>query len=135
MLHEAGERVRHAQADHEQARRESLRMEKLATGGFVSRQDAEQTRVSETTSANELEGARFRLRSTEADLNAARAALLALDTARAGRARIPVRSPVVGKVLRIPERSERVEPPAPAHHHRRSSAPRNRHRLALNRRR
>jgi len=108
MLHEAGERVRHAQADHEQARRESLRMEKLATGGFVSRQDAEQTRVSETTSANELEGARFRLRSTEADLNAARAALLALDTARAGRARIPVRSPVAGKVLRIPERSERV---------------------------
>jgi len=108
MLHEAGEQVRHAQADHEQARRESLRMKKLVAGGFVSRQDAEQSRVTETTSANELEAARFRLRSTEADLNAARAALLALDTARAGRARIPVRSPVAGKVLRIPERSERV---------------------------
>jgi len=108
LLYEAGERVRHAQADHEQAHRESLRMEKLVASGFVSPQDAEQARVTETTSANELAAARFRLRSTEADLNSARAALLALDTARAGRARIMVRSPIAGKVLRIPERSERV---------------------------
>jgi HlyD family secretion protein len=34
MRHEAGERLRHAQADHEQARRENLRMEKLVAGGL-----------------------------------------------------------------------------------------------------
>lgn len=108
LLREASERMRHAQSDHEQAGREWLRMEKLVTGGFVSRQDAEQARVAETTSANELEAARFRVRSAEADLASARAALLALDSARAGSARIPVRSPVAGKVLRLSEKSERV---------------------------
>jgi HlyD family secretion protein len=107
LLQEAGERVRHAQADHEQARRERLRMEKLVAGGFVSRQDAEQARLSETTSANELEAARFRLRSIEADLKSTRAALLAMDTTRAT-ARISLRSPISGKVLRLPEKSERV---------------------------
>jgi HlyD family secretion protein len=107
LLEESDERARHAQADHEQARRERLRMEKLAAGGFVSRQDAEQARLSEVTSANELAAARFRLRSIEADLKSARAALLALDTTRAA-ARIPLRSPVAGKVLRLPEKSERV---------------------------
>jgi HlyD family secretion protein len=108
LLREASERMRHAQADHEQALREWLRMEKLVAGGFVSRQDAEQARIGETTSANELEAARFRVRATEADLSAARAALLALDTARASSARIPIRSPIAGKVLRLLDKSERV---------------------------
>lgn len=108
LAREASERVRHAQADFEQAHRESVRMEKLVAGGFVSRQDAEQTRVAETTSAHELEAARFRQRSVEADLKAARAALLAVDATQGSAARIPVRSPIAGKVLRIPEKSERV---------------------------
>ena len=111
LLREASERVRHAESDHEQARREWARMEKLVAGDFISRQDAEQARVAETTSANELEAARFRVRSAEAELTAARAALLALDAARAGRARLPVRSPIAGKVLRLPEKSERVVTP------------------------
>ena len=108
LLHEASERMRHAQSDHEQALREWLRMEKLVAGGFVSPQDAEQARVAETTSAHELEATRFRMRATEADLSAARAALLALDATRAGSARISIRSPIAGKVLRLPEKSERV---------------------------
>lgn len=108
LVREATERMRHAQSDHEQARREWLRMEKLVAGGFISRQDAEQARVTETTSANELEAARFRMRSADADLSAASAALLALDTTRAGSARIPIRSPVAGKVLRLADKSERV---------------------------
>jgi HlyD family secretion protein len=105
---EASERVRQAVASHEQARRERTRMEKLAEGGFVAQQEAEQARLTESTSANELEAARFRERSVEADLKAARAALLALDTTGSGSARVIVRSPVAGKVLRIPEKSERV---------------------------
>ena len=108
QLREASERVRQAGASHEQARRERTRMETLAKGGFVAQQEAEQARLTETTSANELEAARFRERSVEADLKAARAALLSLDTSRGSGARVIVRSPAAGKVLRIPERSERV---------------------------
>src|SRR5512146_3262106 len=108
QLREASERVRQAGASHEQARRERTRMETLAKGGFVAQQEAEQARLTETTSANELEAARFRERSVEADLKAARAALMSLDTSRGSGARVIVRSPAAGKVLRIPERSERV---------------------------
>jgi HlyD family secretion protein len=108
LAREAAERVQRAQTEYDQARRERLRMAQLVAGGFVSKQDAEQAEVDETTKANELEAARFRLRSAQADLRAARAALLATDTARGGKARVPIRSPAAGKVLRIPERSERV---------------------------
>ena len=108
LAREAAERVQRAQAESDQARRERQRMEQLVAGGFVSKQDAEQAQVDETTKANELEAARFRLRSAQADVRAARAALLATDAARGGRARVPIRSPAAGKVLRIPERSDRV---------------------------
>ena len=108
LAREAAERVQRAQAEYDQARRERLRMEQLAAGGFVSKQDAEQAQVDETTKANELEAARFRLRSAQADLRAARAALLATDAARGGKARVAIHSPAAGKVLRIPERSDRV---------------------------
>ena len=108
QLREASERVRQSRASHEQARRERERMEKLSAGGFVAQQEAEQARLAEITGANELEAARFRERAADADLKAARAALLAVDTGRGSAARIVVRSPVAGKVLRIPEKSERV---------------------------
>jgi HlyD family secretion protein len=51
----------------------------------------------------ELESAQFRAQAAAHDVEVARAALLA----GAGTA-IPLRSPVTGRVLRIPERSERV---------------------------
>jgi HlyD family secretion protein len=107
QLREASERLRQAQASHEQARRDQARMEKLVAGGFVAQQDAEQARLTESTSANELKAARFRERAVEADLKSARAALLALDTTREG-ARVILRSPAAGKVLRVPDKSERV---------------------------
>jgi HlyD family secretion protein len=106
---QAAERVRHAQADAVQARRERTRVEALAEKGFVSEQQREQATVLERTSANELEAARFQERATSAELAAARAALLAIDEVTAGAgARVLVRAPAPGKVLRIPERSERV---------------------------
>ena len=108
QLREASERVRQTRASHEQARRERTRMEKLAAGGFVAQQEAEQAQLAESTSANEVEAARFRERAVEADLKAARAALLAMDTTRGSGARVIVRAPAAGKVLRIPEKSERV---------------------------
>lgn len=108
QLREARERVRHHQTSYEQTRRESQRMQKLAAAGLVSQQEAEQAGVAETTSANELEAARFRVRSAEADLIAARAALLALNASPESSAQVRIRSPATGRVLRIPEKSERV---------------------------
>ena len=43
--------------------------------GFLSAQGAEQSRVAEITSANEVEAARFRLSFAEAELRSVRAAL------------------------------------------------------------
>ncbi len=109
LAREAEERVEHAAADYQQAQRDRQRIEKLVREGFVSSQEAEQARVVETTGANELEAARFRARSAQADLQAAQAALLSLKDAVGGvPAAIPLRSPIDGKVLRIADRSERV---------------------------
>lgn len=108
LAQEANERVRRAQAEYEQALRDRERMERLSIAGLVSKQDAEQARVAETAKAKELEAVRFRERSAEAEVRAARAALLAIDDTRSGSARVSVRSPVEGKVLRIHEKSERI---------------------------
>lgn len=109
FVRETDEHVRHATADYEQAMRERQRADQLVRDGFISPQGAEQARVRESTSANELQAARFRARSARADAQAARAALLALaDVRGTASVSIPVRSPVEGKVLRIPDKSERV---------------------------
>jgi len=113
LWREAEERVRHAATDHDQAVREKGRVEKLVKDGFVSPQVVEQAQVAKTTSANELAAARFRARSAAADARAARAALMAIGGG--GRnAAVPLRSPVAGQILRIPERSERVVAPGAA---------------------
>ena len=109
LVREAQERVRHATADYEQAKRERVRVDQLVRQGFLSSQAAEQSQVLETTSANEVQAARFRARSAAADVTAARAALLVLDSARGpAPSVILVRSPVEGKVLRITDKSERI---------------------------
>jgi HlyD family secretion protein len=105
-LREAEAQVRRAEADGVQKRRERERADNLVKQNFVSPQVAEQARVAETTATNDLRAARARQRAAEADLRSARAALLAIDGARGGA--IGLRSPVSGRVLRIPERSERV---------------------------
>jgi len=108
LVLEAEERVRHAATDYEQAKRERQRVDRLVQGGLIAPQVGEQSQVAEATSANELEAARFHARSAQADAQAARAALLAVDGARGARIVIPIRAPVEGKVLRIPDKSERV---------------------------
>ncbi|HET8674321.1 MAG TPA: biotin/lipoyl-binding protein, partial [Blastocatellia bacterium] len=60
LKREADERVERARADYEQARRERERAARLARDGLVSIQSLEQAKNTETTSANELEGARFK---------------------------------------------------------------------------
>lgn len=106
---EAEERVRRAETDYAQAQRDRERMEQLERRGMVSHQEAEQAVVAERTQANALTEARFRERSTAADAEAARAARLALDESPVGpEGAVRLRAPVAGRVLRVPERSERV---------------------------
>ena len=108
LSREATENVRRAGIEHEQAQRERERMQTLVRDGFVSPQAAEQTIVAESISANALDAARFHARSAAADLRAAKAAQLAIAAKPGSRAAVRLESPVSGKVLRIPEKSERV---------------------------
>lgn len=103
---EAEELVRHAQEDLEQARRESRRVERLVKDGFMSGQAAEQACNAETTSANDLAAARFRAKSAAAEVTLAESGLLAVQGGKG--ALFEVRSPVAGRILRIPDPSERV---------------------------
>lgn len=108
---EATEQVRRARIEHKQAQRERERMQTLVRDGFVSPQAAEQTIVAESISVNALDAARFRARSAAAELRAAKAAQLAIAAKPGSRAAVRLESPVSGKVLRIPEKSERVVTP------------------------
>jgi HlyD family secretion protein len=113
LAREAGQRLRHAEEDAVQARREDERLAALAASGLVARQAAEQAHNAAVTAANDAESARQRARSAAADVRVARAGLL--DDSGSGRRSatdpVLVRSPIDGRVLAIPEASERsVEP-------------------------
>lgn len=103
---EAEELVRHAREDLEQARRESKRVERLVKDGFMSSQAAEQARNVEITIANEMEAARFRVKSAAAEVRLAESGLIAVQGGKG--ALFKVRSPVAGRILNIPDQSERV---------------------------
>lgn len=106
---EAEQRVRHADEDLEQARREHERMRRLVQGGFVAPQAAEQARNREVTAASEAEAARFRARAAAADVQVAKSALSAGVAAERGDGGlVPVRAPMPGRILRIPDPSERI---------------------------
>jgi len=105
----AEEQVRHVQAEFEQARRDRTRAEELLKEGFATQQTVERARVAEATRAKELTAAQFRARAAAAEVQQARAGLLALETANGKNANLVfVRSPATGQVLRIVEKSERV---------------------------
>lgn len=109
LRHESDAHVAHVHADYEQARRERERAERLAKDGLISTQALEQSRNAETTSANELEAARFKAAAAASDVKVARAGLVALELERGGASRVVrLHSPVSGRVLRIIEKSERV---------------------------
>ncbi|MDH5534255.1 MAG: efflux RND transporter periplasmic adaptor subunit [Betaproteobacteria bacterium] len=108
IVREAEERVRRAAVTAEQASRERERVDKLVSQGFISPQAAEQAKVVETTARNELDAARYHAQSARADARSARAGLMAVAPAGGKAPVIEVRAPAAGRVLRIPEKSERV---------------------------
>lgn len=97
--------VLQAQAAAEQARRGARRAQQLAAKNLIAPEERERAELEEATRAQELESAQFRAQAAAHDVEVARAALLA----GAGTV-LPLHSPVRGRVLRIPERSERVVP-------------------------
>jgi HlyD family secretion protein len=103
---EAASRVGQARVALDQARSTQRRREALLTAGAISPELREQAAADTRSSAGELAAAMSRARAATADVEAARAALLPAGSSAAKS--VPVRSPVRGRVLRVPEPSERV---------------------------
>jgi HlyD family secretion protein len=95
--------VAQARSTADQARRGRARAQELAAKGLIAPEERERSELGAATSERELESADFRAQAAAHDVEVARAALLG---ERAGP--LVLRSPVRGRVLRIPERSERV---------------------------
>jgi len=94
--------VAQARAAHEQAHRSWERARQLATQNLIAPEERERAELEETTRARELESAAFRAQAAVHEVELARAALSADGQP------IAIRSPVAGRVLRVPEPSERV---------------------------
>lgn len=96
-------RVASARAALAQARRSRERAEELAGQKAMAPAELEQAQLDEVTRTRELESADFQLQAAGHEVQAARSALVA---ERGGT--IPLRSPVCGQLLRLPEASARV---------------------------
>lgn len=108
IAREAQQRVRHAEEDLAQAGREYQRVLKLVQDGFMAPQAVEQARNLTVTAASEAEAARFRSRAAAADVKLASAGLRGASAAQAAGSLVQVRAPMAGRILRIPDASERV---------------------------
>jgi HlyD family secretion protein len=95
--------VSQARAALDQAERNRARAESLFAKHLLSTEQREVTALAETTALRQVEAVDFRTQAAAHEVEVARAAL----TAGAG-AVVPLLSPVRGRVLRIPEKSERV---------------------------
>ncbi len=93
----------------DQARRTSARAKELARQGLLAPQERERAELDDSSAERAQESADFRAQAAAHDAEVARAALLG-----PGSRPIALRSPVDGKILRIPERSERVVAPGEA---------------------
>ena len=103
---EASSLVEQARAAVEQSERAVTRSASLLRAGAISPENHERTTLDLRTRRSELQAALSRVRAMRSDEAAARASLLALGGGSAGE--VAVRSPVSGRVLRVPEASERV---------------------------
>jgi HlyD family secretion protein len=114
-------RVETARAAQEQAARNAARARELGRSGTIGKQEWEVAELDATTRAKDLEAADFAARAAHYNLEAARAALMApgahgsqalVAACESGEPGcIELRSPVAGRVLRVPEKSERVVSP------------------------
>lgn len=105
---EAGARVAQAEAALAQARRTAERARRLARDKTISAEELEVATLEETTRKKDLEAARYAANTAAHNLEATDAALLGSGEDTAGSARVEVRAPVRGTVLRVFEESARV---------------------------
>ena len=106
LRNEAASRVDQAKVALDQARNTERRREALLAAGAISPELREQGVADSRSRAGELAAAQSRARAAKADVEAAQAALL--PTEGGGASVVRVQSPVRGRVLRVPEASERV---------------------------
>ena len=108
---EAAEQVARWENDHVQALRDLNRARLLARDRIIARQDLEQAETKQTSTAKELEAAKFRAQSAAADVERERAGLISLEAqqSQAGKA-VAIRPPARCRILRVLEKSERVVP-------------------------
>ena len=103
---EASGQVRVAQASLDQRRRELSRAQRLAEVGGVAPRVVEEAELSEVQANHDARAARQRAAAADADVRQARAAFIGQNGH--GAAVIVVRAPATGRVLHVPERSERI---------------------------
>ena len=104
---DAETRVRQARATLEQERRAAGRVDRLVRAGALAERDLEDAQLTVRLREEDLAAAEARSRAAVADVDQARAALVALGDGQPN-TRVLVRAPADGCVLRVPERSERV---------------------------
>jgi len=103
---QAASQLRVATAALDQQRRDLSRSLRLAEVGGVSPRVVEEAQLAVTQAEESERSAAERLRATEADARQARAVLAGQE--RGPETTIAVRAPARGRVLRVPERSERI---------------------------
>ncbi|HEU5183909.1 MAG TPA: efflux RND transporter periplasmic adaptor subunit [Gemmatimonadaceae bacterium] len=106
LRREAATRVEQARIALSHAADVARRRKAVYAIGGISEEELDAANVAHRARGDELAAAQARARAAAADVDAARAALVALDGGTSGA--IPVRAPCDGSVLRIPEKSERV---------------------------
>jgi HlyD family secretion protein len=103
---EAASQLRVATAALEQQRRDLSRAQRLAEVGGAAPRVVEENELAVTQATETERSAAERLRATEADARQARAILAGQE--RGVGQTVTVRAPATGRVLRVPERSERI---------------------------
>lgn len=106
LASEAAARRRVADAALVQRRRDLARAQRLGDAGGVAPRAVEDAVLAERQADEDARAAAERVHAAAADVRQAEAALLAITGA--GHGAVVVRAPAAGRVLRIPERSERV---------------------------
>ena len=107
LTRDAETRVRQARATLEQERRAAGRIDRLVRAGALPERDLEDAQLTVRLREEDLAAAEARSRAAVADVDQARAALIAVAGGQPN-TRVLVRAPADGCVLRVPERSERV---------------------------
>jgi len=111
LQREAQDRLRRAEQDVALAGRERTRLQGLAERKLVAEQALDQARTAEAAAAHEMNAARHRVDAAAADVEAVRAGLITTQSERSGQVPVLlVRAPVAGRILRVPEKSDRVVP-------------------------